>query len=116
MRREINGLTITSNVKQCLTKRLEDFSKKKQAEILEEYSYIEEIELSYFVVCRGMVTPTEIICNFEVNTVPQKIRNYFYKRFPQYYCGVSENSIYLNGSDIVLISEFEEHYIVFHIN
>jgi len=113
---EINGLTITSNLKQCLTKRIEDFSKKEQARILDEYSFVDEIETSVFVFCRGENVPSEEVQNFVVNTVPQNIRDYFHNHYPTYYCGVGGNSVYLNGSDIILVDEYQEHYIVFHVN
>lgn len=117
MKIDINQYTITSNMKKCNTKDFYDLSEKEQRRILEEYSYIEDIKECLFVKSVGEeYEPTDAILNFEVNTIPREIRDYFYNKFPGEYCGVGNTSVYLSGSIIYVVDEYQESYLRFFIN
>lgn len=75
-----------------------------------------DIENSYFAFERGKPIPMEEITGFVVNTIPQYITDYFHAKHPNIYCGVGRESVYLQGSTIYVVDEYQEWYIKFNIN
>lgn len=116
MRMDIENYTITSNGKKCATLHLDELAPKQQEHVLEEFSHVDDIENSYFALERGKPIPMEEITNFAVNTIPQYIQDYFHAKYPNMYCGVGRDSVYLQGSTIYVVDEYQEWYIKFNIN
>lgn len=115
MKKQIDNYIITSNLKRVPTVSFDNLSKKYQDIVLKEYSHVYELETSYFVWCCGEYLPTDEITNFTINTIPDNIRKYFYGLIPNHYFGVAPYGVYLSGSWIFAISEFQDEYIKFRI-
>lgn len=116
MRMDIENYTITGNGKKCKSLDFGELTPKQQKYVLEEFSYIDDIETSYFAFERGKPIPMEEITNFFINTIPQYIQEYFHAKYPNMYCGVGRESVYLQGSTIYVVDEYQEWYIKFNIN
>lgn len=115
MKKTIGMYEITSNLKKCKSLGFGELTPKQQEYILNEFDYVDDIEGSYFVFEHGSLLPMEEITNFEINTIPSDIRDYFYNTYPDMYCGVGRDGVYLQDSTIFVVSKFQEWYIKFNI-